>query len=255
MKILVLMKEVPDTWGERRIDQSTLRTDREGSERVLDEICERALEWALRIKDSDSTTEVIAVSMAPSAAGKSLKKSLAMGANKVLHVVDDALVGADILTTAETLAAAARAETFDLIVAGNESTDGRGGVVPSMIAEFLGVPHLSFMETADITNGQVTGIRNGNTGATNVSAPLPAVISITERMPDPRFPTFRGLLTAKKKPFTTVDLHHLGTAPATSTSTVESVALRPARTAGTTITDDGQAHTAILDFLVHHRLL
>ena len=256
MRILVLVKEVPDTWGERRIDPASGRVDRQSSSPVLDEIGERALEVALAIKDSDKSTEVVLVSMGPASATKSIRKGLAMGASSAIHLVDDALVGADLLFTAEALAALIGREAFDLVLAGNESTDGRGGIVPAMIAEHLGMPHLTFMDSLRIEAGQVSGMRNGDHGPAEVSAHLPAVASITERLPDPRFPNFKGLMTAKKKPYTTVSLAEIGVGGMReAASTVISSKERPARSAGVKVVDSGNAGRELADFLAQNRLI
>jgi electron transfer flavoprotein beta subunit len=256
MKILVLVKEVPDTWGDRKIDQSSGRVDRESVDPVLDEIGERALEAALAIKESDKSTEVVVVSMSPSSAAKSLRKGLAMGAGSALHLADEAVHGADLLFTAAALSALLDREGFDLVLAGNESTDGRGGVIPAMIAEHLGVPHLTFMDSLEVRGGRVSGVRSADNGSVEVSAALPAVISITERLPDPRFPNFKGILTAKKKPYTTVTLADLGiNATRGASSVVLSSRERPARSGGVKVVDTGNAGHDLAEFLAQNRLI
>src|SRR5262245_10670094 len=130
MKIIVLVKQVPDTWGERKLDLATGLVDRDGSEAVVDEISERAVEVALRAKDADKSVEVVVLTMGPEPAKDALRKCLGMGADSAVHVLDPSLAGADAAWTASVLAAAVRRAGFDLVIAGNESTDGRGGVVP-----------------------------------------------------------------------------------------------------------------------------
>src|SRR5690606_16806616 len=129
-----------------------------------------------------------------------------------VHVVDDALVGADLSLTAEALAAALRRMGFDLVVAGNQSTDGSGGVLPAMIAELLGVPSATYLNSVDITGPRVVGERATDAGTVAVTVDLPAIISVTERLPDGRFPNFKGIMAAKKKPIETVSLSELGVA-------------------------------------------
>src|SRR5690606_8675322 len=139
-----------------------------------------------------------------------LRRALAMGAGSAVHVVDDRLVGADLWLTAEVLAAAIHREGFDLVIAGNESTDGRGGVVPAMIAELLGVAHATGLSTLAIDDRGVRGTRTSDEETVEVAAALPAVVSITERMPEARFPSFKGTMSAKKKPLATASLADLG---------------------------------------------
>ena len=160
MKIIVLVKQVPDTDEERRLDLTSGVLDRGAGENVADEISERALEVALRYKDAHKETQVVVLSMGPGSVTKALRKSLSMGADSAIHVQDDALSGADAGWTAAVLAEAAKQAGFDLVVAGNESTDGRGGVVPAMIAEHLGLPHLSFLNAVDISENVISGERS-----------------------------------------------------------------------------------------------
>ncbi|MBK5238278.1 MAG: electron transfer flavoprotein subunit beta/FixA family protein, partial [Actinomycetales bacterium] len=145
MKIVVLMKQVPDTWGDRSLNLETGWVDRTSDAQVIDEINERALEVALCQKDSDKSTEVIVLTMGPADVSDSLRKALAMGCDSAIHILDDTLAGSDAARTATMLAAALREVNADLIIAGNESTDGRGGVVPAMIAEHLGLAHLGML--------------------------------------------------------------------------------------------------------------
>lgn len=258
MRVIVLMKEVPDTWGDRTLDLETGLLNRSASEPVLDEITERALEVALSHRDSHPETEVILLAVGPaSTLPASLRKGLAMGADRAVHVEDDALLGADLTLTAETIAAAARHIGFDLIVAGNISTDGGGGVLPSMLAELLGVAGLSSLSSVELSEHTVAGRCNTEAGSFEASAALPAVISITEALPDARFSNFKGIMAAKKKPFETMSLAELGITldNAAARSIVIAVAQRPARTAGTRITDDGDAGQQIADFLARNQLI
>ncbi|KEP74839.1 electron transfer flavoprotein subunit beta [Microbacterium sp. SUBG005] len=253
MKIVVLIKEVPDTWGERRLSLETGLVERAASASVLDEIDERAVEAALAFADAHPGTEVAVVAMAPASAVATIRKALAMGATSALHVVDDALRGADLLLTAEVLAAAIRRVGFGLVIAGNLSTDGGGGVIPAMVAELLDAPQLTGLSTLEITDDAVSGDRVSDAGTMHVSAPLPAVVSITEAMPEGRFTTFKGIMAAKKKPFETVDAGDLGIAPedaATARYIMLSVAERPPRQAGTKIVDEGDAGEKLAAFLL-----
>lgn len=257
MRIVVLMKEVPDTWGDRTLNLETGLLDRAGSELVLDEITERALEVALTYRDTQKDAEVVLLAVGPATVPASLRKGLAMGADRAVHVQDDALLGADMTLTAEVLAAAVRQIGFDLVIAGNISTDGGGGVLPSMLAELLGVAGVTSLSSVEITETGVAGRRTLESGACDVSAALPAVISITEALPDARFSNFKGIMAAKKKPFDTLALSDLGLAldESASRSIVLAVAQRPARTAGIKIDDDGDAGQQIAEFLSQNRLI
>jgi electron transfer flavoprotein beta subunit len=257
MRIVVLVKEVPDTYGDRKLSLETGLADRAASEAVLDEVGERALEVALTYADANAGTEVVVVSMGPQSAQSSVRKGLAMGAGSALQVVDDDLVGADMGLTAQVLAAAAQRVGFDLVIAGNVSTDGSGGVVPAMVAELLGVPQLTALSAVEISADAVTGTRASDGGTMRVSAPLPAVISITEALPDARFPNFKGIMAAKKKPFDTVSLADLGVDaadPEAARSIVIGLSEKPPRQAGVKITDEGDAGQKLADFLIQNRL-
>ncbi|PRB41091.1 electron transfer flavoprotein subunit beta [Arthrobacter sp. MYb23] len=257
MKIIVLVKQVPDTEEERRLDPVTGLLDRGANECVADEINERALEVALRHRDANKGTEVVALTVGPASATAVLRKALSMGADSAVHVVDDLLEGADIAATARVLAAAVQQAGFDLVVTGNESTDGRGGVVPAMVAEHLGLPLLSSLNTMEITPERVAGEATVEAGNLTVSALLPAIVSVTERSAEARFPNFKGILTAKRKPLATLSLEDLGVIPhgGGANSTVLTVSERPARTAGKKIVDDGTAAKDLADFLVASRLI
>jgi electron transfer flavoprotein beta subunit len=259
MRIVVLIKEVPDTWGERRLDPGTKRVDRAGSEGVMDEIGERAVEAALSYKDGASDTEVVVLSMGPSSTGI-LRRALAMGATSAVHILDDRLVGSDLGWTAAALAAAIRRVGFDLVILGGESTDGRGGVVPAMVAEHLGVPLATGLSTLDIAADGVRGERTADDETLALSAPLPAVVSITERMPEARFPSFKGTMGAKKKPLEVLSVSDLGadlaqTIDTAARSVVVGITERAARVAGPKIVDDGGAVAQLVDFLASKQLV
>lgn len=257
MRIVVLVKEVPDTYGDRHLDLETGLTRRADAERVIDEISERALEVALVHADSNPGTEVVLLSMGPEEATASLRKALASGAASATHVVDPELIGADALLTAEVLAAALRRGGFDLVLAGSASTDGTGGVVPSALAEYLEVPTLSGLSSVTIADGTVSGTRPVDGGTQAVRATLPAVVSVTEALPDARMANFKGIVAAKKKPIEVLSLSELGVAvdPATQArSILVSASERPPRAVGLKITDEGDAGTQLAEFLVSNRL-
>jgi len=258
MKIVVLVKDVPDTYGDRKLSLETGLADRGASERVLDEIGERALEVALSYADANADTEVVVVSMAAEASAATIRKGLAMGAGSALQVVDDALAGADLGVTARVLAAAVRRVGFDLVIAGNLSTDGMAGVLPAMLAEHLGVPQATSLSAVEISGSSVSGTRASDAGNARVTASLPAVVSITEALPDARFPNFKGIMAAKKKPFESVSLADLGVEVDVSSAPqtiVTAVSEKPPRGAGVKITDEGDAGEKLAAFLTENRLV
>lgn len=259
MKIVVLLKQVPDTSEDRDIDPATGLLNRSSTEGVIDEINERGLEVALQHRDSHKGTEVVALSLGPPSAAQALRKALSMGADTAIHLVDDDLSGADVVWTSTALAAALKMTDFDLVVAGNESTDGRSGTVPAMVAEHLSLPLLGSISSIEISGDSVTGNREGDFGTLRVRASLPAIITVTESSPEGRFPNFKGILKAKRKTVTTLSLKDLGLDPASrfhlGGSIVLSVVARPPRKAGHKIIDDGTAGVQLAEFLASSRLL
>ncbi|WES63185.1 electron transfer flavoprotein subunit beta/FixA family protein [Microbacter sp. GSS18] len=257
MKIVVLVKEVPDTYGDRKLNLETGLAERDASDRVIDEIGERALEVALSYADANAGTEVVVLSMAAEASAATVRKGLAMGAASAVQVVDEQLAGADLGLTAEVLAAALERTGFDLVIAGNLSTDGTGGVIPAMVAEILDVPAATMLNTIEIAEDTVSGQRATDGATAAVSAPLPALISVTEALPDARFPNFKGIMAAKKKPFETLSLADLDLDPmdpAAARSIMTTISEKPPREAGVKITDEGDAGEQLADFLIQNRL-
>jgi len=258
MKIIVLIKVVPDTYGDRKLSLETGLADRGASESVIDEIGERALEVALSYADKNAGTDVVVLTMGPAGSAATILKGLAMGATSAVHIADEGLVGADLSLIAEVLATAIERTGYDLVITGNLSTDGSGGVIPAMIAELLGVAQATALTSVEISESGVTGERATDGGTMQVSAPLPAVISITERMPDARFPNFKGIMAAKKKPFETVTLADLAIDPADTSaarSIVIGIAEKPPRAAGVKIVDEGDAGEKLAEFLLQNRLV
>jgi electron transfer flavoprotein beta subunit len=259
MRIAVLVKEVPDTWGERRIDPATKRVDRSADE-VVDEVNEKAVEIALQVQAANPGSEVTVVTMGPKSALDGLRKGLAMGADTAIHLLDDSLVGSDAVQTSAALAAALAPRGFDLVIAGNESTDGRTAAVPVMLAERLGVAALTNLRTLTVNGTDVSGERTTEDGYVEVSAALPAVVSVTEQIAEARYPSFKGIMSAKKKPIQTLSVAELGldaadTGADHSWSVVLEVVPRPARSGGTVITDDGTAGTQLADYLAAAKLI
>lgn len=258
MKIVVLVKEVPDTYGDRKLNLETGLADRAASDTVVDEIGERALEVALSFADANEGTDVVVLTVAPESAGGTIRKALGMGAHSAVHVVDEGLLGADLGLTSEVIAKALTRAGFDLVIAGNASTDGSGGAVPAMLAEHLRVAGLTGLSEVEISATGVSGVRPVDGGVQRVSADLPAVISITEALPEARFANFKGIMAAKKKPLEVVSLADLGVDPedpAAARSIMLTVAEKPARSAGVKIVDEGDAGTQLANYLIENRLV
>lgn len=259
MKIAVCVKQVPDTWAEKKLkaDDSTL--DREAAEGVLNELDEYAVEEALRLVEAQGG-EVVVVSMGPDRAGETVRKALSMGADAGIHIVDEALHGSDAIATSAALAKALQGRDFDLIVFGSESTDARMSVVPAMVAERLALPQVTFARKVEVDGSTIRIERQTEYGFDSVEAPLPAVVSVVEKINEPRYPSFKGIMAAKKKPVESLALADLGLDAAAvgltgAWSSVATFAERPPKAAGTVVTDDGQAGTKIADFLVEQKFI
>lgn len=260
MRIGVLVKQVPDTWQERRLDPGPRRVDRSG-EVVADEVGEQALEVALSCKDADRGTEVVVVTMGPARADDVVRACLAMGADRAVHVLDDALAGADLVTTARVLAAVVRSEAFDLVLAGAQSTDGEGGVLPAVLAELLGLPLLSGLAAVELdavqaAGGQVAGTRATEHSTVRLAATLPAVVSVTGQLPPARTAGLRGVLAARRRPVRRVGLADLGLTPFPATTDLLSLVPAPRRAASQRVVDDGGgAAVAVVEFLAARHLI
>jgi electron transfer flavoprotein beta subunit len=226
MNIVVLIKQVPDTYSERKLDGSDHTLDRAAADTVLDEINERAVEEALKLKEAGDA-EVTVLCMGPGRATEAIRKALSMGADKAVHVSDEALRGSCAVQTARVLATViSTLGEVDLVLAGNEASDGTIGAVPSMIAEVLGLPDLTHARTITVDGSTVTVERETDDALTTLQASLPAVVSVGEKINEPRYPSFKGIMAAKKKPVTTmtladvgIDAGEVGLAHATSTVT------------------------------------
>jgi electron transfer flavoprotein beta subunit len=260
MKIVVLVKHVPDATAERTFSDTDHTTDRVGVDGLLSELDEYAIEEALKIVES-SEGEVVVLTMGPEQAADALRKGLQMGATSAVHVMDEALHGSDAIATSLVLAAAIRKiGAADLVLTGMASTDGTMSVVPAMIAERLGLPHVGFVGELTVADGAVTGRRDGDAASETVQAALPAIVSVTDQINEPRYPSFKGIMAAKKKPFETWSLADLGVDPAdvglsAAWSVVEDVTKRPPRTAGQVVTDDGEGGVRLVEFLVTQKFV
>ena len=255
MKIAVCVKHIPDPNVPPEMDGNRLK--RAGVQGVLDPGDEFGVEAGLRLKEAHEG-EVTLVSMGPEVAMEAIRRALSMGADKGILVSDDALEGADALVTAEVLAAAIRRDDFDLVIAGVESTDGYSGTLPSTIAEFLGLPSVTAVRRIVATDGStITVERQTADGYHVVECPLPAVVSVTASVNEPRYASFKGIMAAKKKPVETLSLGDLDLGPGDVVVKQRVVELAKAeeRKAGEVIVDDGSAAKRIADFLQEAKVI
>ncbi len=260
--IVVLIKQVPDTWSERKLSDGDFTLDREAADAVLDEINERAVEEALLIKEKqggDSTVTLLTAG--PERATEAIRKALSMGADKAVHLLDPGLHGSDMVQTGWALARAlGTIEGTELVIAGNEATDGTGGAVPAIIAEYLGLPQLTHLRKVTVEGGKITGERETDDGVFTVEASLPAIVSVNEKINEPRFPSFKGIMAAKKKEVTTLTLAEIGVEAdevglANAGSSVLSSTPKPAKTAGEKITDEGEGGKKIAEYLIAQKII
>jgi electron transfer flavoprotein beta subunit len=263
MNIVVLVKQVPDTYSERRL-RGDGALDRDASDAVLDEINERAVEEALQLKEAHggSDVTVTVVSMGPDRATEAIRKALSMGADAAVHLTDEGLAGSDAVGTARALAGAiGTVGEVDLVLAGNEASDGRSAAVPAMVAEVLGLPALTHARQVTVEGGSVTVRRETDDGVVTLSAELPAVVSVNEKINEPRYPSFKGIMAAKKKPVETLSLSDLGIEAGDvglggAWSSVESFESAPPRQAGTVVKDEGgDGADKLLDFLASKKFV
>ena len=250
MNIVVTVKQIPDPAvpGELNADH-TLK--REGK-LILDESDSYGVEMALQLADKAGGGDVILVSMAPNGEVSGLRTALAMGAAKAILVSDDALHGADALTTAKVLAkCVGRAGDVDLVITATEATDGYTGTIPAQIAELLDWPSLTFTKEIEIADAKAKVQRQTEAGYDEVEAALPAVVSVTAGVVEPRYPSFKGIMAAKSKPVDQVTVADLGLSAddIAPHQKIVSVTAAPAREAGEKIEDEGDAHERIVQFL------
>lgn len=267
LRIAVLVKHVPDAQFDRHIGGDQLTTER--SESILSELDEYALEEALQLVEAHGGAaaghRVTAVTMGPAAAVNAVKKSLQIGADDGAHLSDDALFGSDASATSRALSALLQhLGPFDLILTGMASTDGETSLVPAQLAERLSLPQVTFAASLELTStdGQwsLTARRDNDTFAETIEAPLPALVSVTDQINDPRYPNFKGIMAAKKKQIQVVSLADIGIEAdevglTGSWTRVEAAEPRPPRSQGVVITDEGDAGIRLVDFLAGQKLL
>lgn len=261
MKMYVCVKQIPDpNTVVSRIDPTTKRLMRSGVSLVLDPGDETTISAAIKVRDTVGGSELTAISMGPSSTQEALRRSLAMGADKAILITDPALAGSDALATARVLAAAIKKEQPDLIFCATESTDGYTGMVPGGIAEFLGLPQLTFVRELKLEGNKAIAKRVTQTGYQTIECPLPAIVTIASGSFEAIYPTMKGIMGAKKKPFTQYALGDLGidaaqVGEAGAREQVVALGKVEARAAGQVIKDDGNAAQAIADYLQRSQLL
>ncbi len=264
MNIVVCVKQVPDTWSEKKLDASDSTLDRAATDPVMNEMDEYAVEEALKLQEANGG-EVTILCMGPDAATETVRKALSMGADKAIHVVDDALHGSDAVATslalAKAISKAQEAGPVDLVLLGSESSDARMSVVPAMLAERLGLPQLTFAKEVTVDGSTVSIKRLTDDGYQVVTASTPAVVSVVEKINEPRYPSFKGIMAAKKKPVETYGLTDLGVDAGEvglggAWSHVASFESAPPRQAGTVVKDEnGDGADKLVEFLASKKFV
>ncbi|MEU0992330.1 electron transfer flavoprotein subunit beta/FixA family protein [Streptomyces sp. NPDC005953] len=259
LRIVVCVKYVPDASGDRGFGED-LVVDRVGVDGLLSELDEYAVEQALRLAEGVDGAEVTVLTVGPEDARDAVRKALSMGVDRGVHVEDEGVRGSDVMGTSLVVAAAVEKVGFDLVVCGMASTDGVMGVLPALLAERLGVAQVTLLSEVSLVDGVVVGRRDGDAASLVLEAPLPAVVSVTDQSGEARYPSFKGIMAAKKKPVTSWDLDDLGldaeqVGHTGAWTTVDEVTARPARSAGTIVKDEGEGGRQIADYLATHKFI
>jgi len=259
LRIVVCVKYVPDATGDRHFAED-LTVDRDDVDGLLSELDEYAVEQALQIKEAADDAEITVLTVGPEDANDALRKALSMGADKAVHVEDDDLHGTDALGTSLVLAKAIEKTGYDLVVCGMASTDGTMGVLPALLAERLNVPQVTQLSEVSVDGGKVTGRRDGDTATEQLEAALPAVVSVTDQSGEARYPSFKGIMAAKKKPVESLDLEDLEIEADEvglegAWTKVDDATERPARTAGTIVKDEGEGGKQLAEFLAGQKFI
>ncbi len=259
MKVVVCVKQIPDPADPGALDPET-RTLKRDVKLILDESDSYGVEMALQLVDAAGEGEVTLVSMAPNNERSGLATALAMGAASATLVSDPALVGSDALTTAKIIAAAIKDQSPDLVIAGSESSDGYTGTVPEQIAALLDVPSVTAAKSIEVDGSTIKVQRQTDAGYDSVECPMPAVVSVTAGVVEPRYPSFKGIMAAKSKPVDEKTAADLGFSAdqvgwAGSGQEIVDVADAPVREAGEVIEDDGEAYLKIVAFLEEMKVI
>src|SRR5207302_5378063 len=259
MNVVVCAKQIPDPAAPGELDPSTKTLKREGK-LILDDSDAYGVEMGLQLADKAGGGEVTLVSMAPNSEVSGLRTALAMGAAKAILVSDPALQGSDALATAKVLGAAVKRAEPDLVLTATESTDGYTGTVAAQLAELLGMPSITFAKHVEVADGTVKVQRQTESGFDDVECPLPAVISVTAGVVEPRYPSFKGIMAAKGKPVEELTVSDLGLSAddvgwAGARQEIVEVAPAEERKAGEIIEDEGDAHERIVAFLAELKVI
>ena len=264
MNIVVCVKQVPDTAADRKLKEPDATLDRASVDGLINELDEYAIEEGLLIAEAQRAAgqdaEVTIVTMGPEKAAESIRKALSMGADQAVHLLDDGLAGSDALATSYALAQVLKQTGFDLVICGSESTDARMGVMAAMLAERLGVPQVSLASKVEVDGSALRIRRVSEDGDFEVESTLPAVISVVEKINEPRYPSFKGIMAAKKKPVQTMSLADAGIDPAlvglggAATEVVDHTQ-RPPRQAGTVVKDEGDGGAKVAEFLAAQKFI
>jgi electron transfer flavoprotein beta subunit len=258
MKIAVCVKQVPEGTS-LRLDPSTKRLDRSG-EGTLNHFDTNAVEEALRVKDASGDAEVVVLTLGPAKAADALRKALAMGADRAVIVADDAAAGSDLVATSRALGAALAREEADLVLFGQQASDSDGAVLWAAVADRLRRPLVSQAAELSIADGTLRVKRQTEFGYDIIEAPLPAVVAVSDAINEPRYPSLKGIMGAKKKPQETLALADVGvdagaTGEAGSKTEVYELHEPPSRGESRKVEDDGNAAQAIVEFLAEKRLI
>lgn len=259
LRIVVCVKYVPDATGDRHFAED-LTTDRDAVDGLLSELDEYAVEQALQISDAADDAEITVLTVGPEDARDALRKALSMGADKAVHVEDEDLHGTDAVGTSLVLAKAIEKTGYDLVICGMASTDGVMGVLPAMLAERLGVPQVTQLSEVSVEDGKVNGRRDGDAATEQLEAALPAVVSVTDQSGEARYPSFKGIMAAKKKPVEEYDLDDLDLEADElglegAWTAVDEANARPARTAGTIVKDEGEGGKQLAEYLAGQKFI
>lgn len=259
MNVVVCVKQIPDPAVPGELDPQTHWLKREGK-LILDDSDAYGVEMALQLATAAGGGDVTLVSMAPNGETSGLRTALAMGAAKAILVSDEALKGSDALSTAKVLAAAIKkVEGADLIITATEATDGYTGTVPEQLAALLGLPSVTFAKKIETADGKVKVERQTEAGYDEVEAPLPAVVSVTAGVVEPRYPSFKGIMAAKSKPVDVLTVADLGldgqVGAANARQEIVSVTAAEERQAGEIVQDDGDGFQKIVAFLESKKVI
>jgi electron transfer flavoprotein beta subunit len=259
MKVAVCVKEVPDASAPKRLDPQTFRLDRSVAG-ALNDFDAHAIEAGLQLKEKVGDGEVVAVLMGPERAADSLRKALAIGADRAVHVADETLAGSDLVATSKALAKALEREGADLVIFGQQAADSDGAVLWAAVADRLRLPVVSQAASLELADGKVRVKRQTEYGYDVIEAPLPCVVAVSDAINEPRYPSLKGIMGAKKKPQESLSLSDLGLGPddageAGSRTEVYALAEPPSRGDSERIEEDAAAAQKIVEYLSAHKLI